>query len=101
MKSSFSLPREKRIALALGFKTHAKGWDLLQKLDIPEDWTLVVNSSKGYYNTENLEINWPKEKKIFDLQKGFLSEEELSMLFFASDVVLLPYKAIGSFRCHV
>ena len=53
-RSRFSLPQEGRIALAIGFKTATKGWDIFQKMDIPDSWTIVINSSKNHYNIENL-----------------------------------------------
>jgi glycosyltransferase involved in cell wall biosynthesis len=93
-REKFSLPQEHghRIALALGFRTATKGWDILGKMKLPAGWTLVVNSSKGHYSTENLDLNWENAENILDLQRGFLSEEELSILFYASDVAILPYK---------
>ena len=93
-REKFSLPQEQeyRIALALGFRTATKGWDILGKMKMPDGWTLVVNSSKGHYSTENLDLKWEKADNILDLQRGFLSEEELSILFYASDAVILPYK---------
>ena len=93
-REKFSLPQEQeyRIALALGFRTATKGWDILEKMKMPDGWTLVVNSSKGHYSTENLDLKWEKADNILDLQRGFLSEEELSILFYASDAVILPYK---------
>ena len=100
-KSMFSLPQDGRIALALGFKTSTKGWDIIKKIDIPSGWRIVINSSKSYYNTENYDEKWHEDNNnnsnnnknnIIDLQRGLLSEEELSMLFYAADVVILPYK---------
>ena len=93
-REKFSLPQDHgyRIALALGFRTATKGWDILGKMKLPDGWILVVNSSKGHYSTENLDLNWENTENILDLQRGFLSEEELSILFYASDVVILPYK---------
>jgi glycosyltransferase involved in cell wall biosynthesis len=94
-RSMFSLPQDGRIALVLGFKTSTKGWDIIKKIDIPEGWRIVVNSSKSsYYNTENYDEKWEEgnNDNIIDLQRGLLSEEELSMLFYASDAVILPYK---------
>jgi glycosyltransferase involved in cell wall biosynthesis len=93
-REKFSLPPEHghRIALALGFKTATKGWDILGKMKLPDGWILVVNSSKGHYSTENLDLNWENAENILDLQRGFLSEEELSILFYASDIAILPYK---------
>jgi glycosyltransferase involved in cell wall biosynthesis len=93
-REKFSLPQEQeyRIALAHGFRTATKGWDILGKMKMPDGWILVVNSSKGYYSTENLDLKWEKGNNILDLQRGFLSEEDLSILFYASDVIILPYK---------
>jgi glycosyltransferase involved in cell wall biosynthesis len=93
-REKFSLPQEQeyRIALAHGFRTATKGWDILGKMKMPDGWILVVNSSKGYYSTENLDLKWEKGNNILDLQSGFLSEEDLSILFYASDVIILPYK---------
>ena len=50
-REKFSLPQEHgyRIALALGFRTATKGWDILGKMKLPDGWILVVNSSKGHY----------------------------------------------------
>jgi glycosyltransferase involved in cell wall biosynthesis len=99
-----SLPQDKMIAVAIGFSTATKGWDILSKIDMPNGWMMVLNSSKGHFNKEegvydvqhrrssranNTDYN---NKKIVDLRRGFLKEEELSMLLYASDVVMLPYK---------
>src|SRR5918997_721860 len=93
-REKFSLPQEQehRIALAHGFRTAGKGWDILKKMNIPKGWTLVVNSSKDYYNKENLELSWQGATNILDLRRGYLREDELSTLFYACDAVILPYK---------
>ena len=51
-RSKFSLPQDRRIALALGFMTGTKGWNILEKMNVPDDWVVVVNSSKNDYNKE-------------------------------------------------
>ena len=100
----FSLPQDKLIAVAIGFSTATKGWDILSKVDMPNGWTLVLNSSKGHFNKENsvyavqhggrsgASSSTDYNDKIIDLHRGFLTEEELSMLLYASDLVMLPYK---------
>jgi glycosyltransferase involved in cell wall biosynthesis len=106
----FSLPQDKMIAVAIGFSTATKGWDILSKIDMPNDWIMVLNSSKGHFNKEKrvYDIQHGRSssssssssssgidydnKKIIDLRRGFLKEEELSMLLYASDIVMLPYK---------
>ena len=102
-RSYFSLPLEKKIALAVGFKTATKGWDILKNMTLPDNWILVMNSSRSYYNKETYDFKWKEshlnrnnKNTIIDLQKGFLSDEDLSMLFYAADVVLLPYKVISA-----
>jgi glycosyltransferase involved in cell wall biosynthesis len=102
----FSLPQDKMIAVAIGFSTATKGWDILSKIDMPNGWIMVLNSSKGHFNkeesvydvqhgrsssTSSSSIDYDN-KKIIDLRRGFLKDEELSMLLYASDVVMLPYK---------
>ena len=89
-RKSFNLPESGRIVLALGFMTATKGWDIIEKMNIPEGWTIVVNSSKNHYNTEKFNPNFVK-KNIINLQKDFLTEKELSFLFSSADAVILPY----------
>jgi glycosyltransferase involved in cell wall biosynthesis len=95
-RRSLSLPEKEgiRLALALGFKNISKGWDILAKVSLPEGWKIVINSSKRYYDIKNYDIDpeLRSNKNIIDIQKGFLSEEDLSMLFYSADAVLLPYK---------
>jgi glycosyltransferase involved in cell wall biosynthesis len=94
-RSKFSLPEDRRIALALGFMTTTKGWDILEKMNVPDDWVVVVNSSKNNYNEENFSLpfigNSNKNNSIIDLQKEFLDDEDLTFLFYAADATILPY----------
>jgi glycosyltransferase involved in cell wall biosynthesis len=90
-RSRFSLPQKGRIALAVGFRTATKGWDIFKKMNIPPSWTIVINSSKNHYNLENLKPG-TGHSKIINLDMDFLNDTELSLLFHAADVVLLPYK---------
>ena len=118
LRKYFGLPTESRIALAAGFRTVTKGWDIIPKLELSKEWVIVTNSSKGHYNLESLEMEWERKNKqtsgndkgnyyprapdgvsdlnIIDLQRGFLTEKELSLLFYASDVLLLPYKVTAA-----
>src|ERR687897_1353957 len=102
-RARFSLPQDKMIAVAIGFSTATKGWDILSKIEMPNGWIMVLNSSKGHFNREQnpsygLQDRSRKKSingntnKVIDLQRGFLTDEELTLLFYASDVVLLPYK---------
>jgi glycosyltransferase involved in cell wall biosynthesis len=97
-RSRFSLPQDRRIALALGFTTATKGWRILEKMDVPDNWIVVVNSSKNHYNKENvnLRFNNSKNNSVIDLQKGFLDEQDLSFLFYAADATILPYTVSSS-----
>jgi glycosyltransferase involved in cell wall biosynthesis len=97
-RSRFSLPQDRRIALALGFTTATKGWKILEKMDVPDNWIVVVNSSKNHYNKENvnLRFNSSKNNYVIDLQKDFLDEEDLSFLFYAADATILPYTVTSS-----
>ncbi|MEO9295509.1 MAG: glycosyltransferase family 4 protein [Nitrososphaera sp.] len=87
----FSLPPDRRIALVTGFRTVTKGWDIVVKMKVPPGWVIVSNSAKSHFSRENME-NVFEADGIIDLQRGYLSDEELSSLMFASDAVLLPYR---------
>lgn len=104
----FSLPLDRKMALFFGFSTHTKGWNILNDLDIPDDWVVVVNQSENLFNlSKPLPINdqdqdgqkIPRHTEIKNLQKdktinlnrGFLTDNELSVLFYASDIIVLPY----------
>jgi len=91
-RSLFSLPQDGRIALAVGFKTATKGWDILEKISVPHDWLIVVNPSKNPYNSkERVDLRF-RNDHILDLQKDLLDEEELSCLYYAADATILPYR---------
>jgi hypothetical protein len=102
-RTIFSLPTDdRRIALAIGFRTGVKGWDILKKIQIPNRWTIVVNSnsnSKYGWDDKKISLRLEEKKKIDDgddnlicLQKGFLNDKQLSLLFYAVDALILPYK---------
>lgn len=88
------LPQHGRLALAQGFFTSTKGWDIMKRMKMPDNWKLVVNYSKNHYNKEDTDIDLKNkvDNKIINLNKQYLSEEQLSMLFFSCDAVFLPYK---------
>lgn len=90
-RKKMHLPQKGKLALAQGFITNTKGWDIIKKMNIPNDWKIVVNYSKNFYNDENIDFKI-FNNKIINLDKKYLSEEELSLLFFSCDAVFLPYK---------
>jgi glycosyltransferase involved in cell wall biosynthesis len=87
----------KRTALALGFLTATKGWDILGKMDIPPNWTIILNHSRNHYNREIIDLkNLENNKRILNLQRDFLSFYDLSLLMHAADAVILPYKVCSA-----
>lgn len=87
----FSLPEFGKIALATGFMTATKGWDIINRMKLPVGWKIVVNTSRNHYNMERSTTKLGNHN-IIELNKGFLSEEELSTLFYSADALILPYK---------
>ena len=90
-RKMMGLPEKGKLALAQGFITNTKGWDIIRKLKLPKDWKLVVNYSKNFYNDEKIRFEY-HDDKVINLDKRYLSEEELSLLFFSCDAIFLPYK---------
>jgi hypothetical protein len=91
-RSRFSLPQGVRIALAVGFRTSTKGWDIFHKMEIPEPWIVVLNSSRNHYNIESFDPKLNGQNRLINLEMDFLNEAEHSLLFFAADAAILPYK---------
>jgi len=87
----FSLPKSEKIALAVGFMTATKGWDIIRKMKIPNDWKVVINTSHNHYGREKLE-NTIENEGVINLNRGFLSDRDLSLLFYCADALILPYK---------
>lgn len=105
-REAYSLPLNRKIALFFGFMTHTKGWDILNNLDIPNDWAMVINQSENLFKTIkpssieghdnqirvlNTERKDTSYSKIINLNRGFLTDKELSILFYACDIIILPY----------
>jgi glycosyltransferase involved in cell wall biosynthesis len=89
----FSLPEGPRIALALGYKTATKGWDLFENMKIPDGWIIVANGSENHYSKENVILRFNRqEPRLVNLQMDFITDEDLSFLFYAADATILPYK---------
>lgn len=91
LRRLFSLPEEDNIALASGFMTATKGWDAIRKMKVPKGWKIVVNSSRNHYNMERNHKKFDNPG-VINLQRGYLNEEQLSLLFHSVDALLLPYK---------
>ena len=93
-----SLPQSKkdRVALAFGFMTVGKGWDIIEKMRVPDNWTIVISSSVNHTTGERIRLDNLTSAQCayrkINLSQEFLPEEDLSALFIASDAVLLPYK---------
>lgn len=91
-----------KLALAQGFFTATKGWDIISKVKMPKGCKIVINYSNFYNNEEKLDIGLgnssnnnvsdTKSIQIINLNKKYLTEEEISLLFLSCDVVFLPYK---------
>jgi hypothetical protein len=95
VRKMFLLPEHTNIALALGFTTATKGWDVIEKMKVPKDWKIVVNTSQNHYGREKLKGEFENEG-VINLNRGFLSDRDLSLLFYCADALLLPYKVASA-----
>jgi glycosyltransferase involved in cell wall biosynthesis len=90
-RKMFLLPEDTNIALAVGFMTATKGWDVIRKMKVPKGWKVVINTSRNHYGRERLKDKFENEG-VINLNRGFISDRELSLLFYCSDALILPYK---------
>jgi hypothetical protein len=91
VRKKFLLPEDANIAVATGFMTATKGWDIIRKMRVPNDWKIVINSSKNHYSKEVVKKKFENDG-VIDLNRGFLNDTELSMLLYSADALILPYK---------
>ena len=56
-----------------------KGWDIFEKMNIPDGWVVVANASRNHYNKENISLrfNNKQSQSLIDLQGDFITEEDL------------------------
>ena len=91
VRKKFLLPEDVNIALAVGFMTATKGWDIIKKMRVPNDWKIVINSSKNHYSKEKMKKRFENDG-VIDLSRGFLDDRELSSLLYSADTLILPYR---------
>jgi hypothetical protein len=91
IRKNFLLPEDANIAVAIGFMTSTKGWNIIRKMRVPNDWKIVINSSKNHYSKEVVKKKFENDG-VIDLNRGFLDDRELSMLLYCADALILPYK---------
>ena len=91
IRKNFLLPEDANIAVAIGFMTATKGWNIIRKMRVPNDWKIVINSSKNHYSKEVVKKKFENDG-VIDLNRGFLDDRELSMLLYCADALILPYK---------
>jgi hypothetical protein len=91
VRKKFLLPEDTNIALAVGFMTATKGWDMIKKMKVPNDWKIVINTSKNHYSKEGVKKKFDNDG-VIDLNRGFLDDRDLSLLLYSADVLILPYK---------
>jgi glycosyltransferase involved in cell wall biosynthesis len=87
-REELGLPNDKRLLLAFGYVGSYKGFDLLNSITLPDEWSLVVKQNKHERGIERP----TRIKNAISLHPGYLDEIALSKLFFACDAMIFPYK---------
>jgi len=90
-RKELGLPENKRLLLAFGYVGSYKGFDLLNDLNLPTDWSLVIKQNKHERGIEKPLVI----KNAFNLHLGHLDDASLSKLFFASDAIIFPYRVVS------
>jgi len=90
-RNEFGLPKDKRLLLAFGYVGSYKGFDILNNIKVPDDWSLVVKQNKHERGKENpISI-----KKAVNLHLDYLDDGALSRLFYACDAIIFPYQVVS------
>jgi glycosyltransferase involved in cell wall biosynthesis len=90
-RKGFGLPDDKMLLLAFGYIGSYKGFDILDYLKLPDDWSLVVKQNRHERGIEQpIHI-----RNAINLHLGYLDEVTLSKLFFSCDAMIFPYKVVS------
>jgi glycosyltransferase involved in cell wall biosynthesis len=90
-RKEFGLPNDKRLLLAFGYIGSYKGFDILDSISLPNDWSLVIKQNKHERGIEQpVHI-----KNAISLHLGYLDDVTLSKLFFSCDAIIFPYKVVS------
>src|SRR5919202_3511118 len=90
-RKEFGLPDDKRLLLAFGYVGSYKGFDILDNLSLPKDWSLVVKQNKHERGLEQpLRIS-----NAINLSLGYIDDITLSKIFFACDAIIFPYRIVS------
>ena len=92
-RKEFGLPDDKKLLLAFGFVGSYKGFDILENICLPSDWSIVAKQ-----NTHERGSEMPvliRKNNTINLNLGPIDELALSKLFFACDAIILPYKVVS------
>ena len=79
--------------------TATKGWHIIGKMKVPENWKIVINTSRNHYGREQLTHKFENDC-VINLDRGFLNDQELSLLFYCADALILPYKVASGTGVH-
>ena len=91
LRKEFRLPCDKRLLLAFGYVGSYKGFEILDALSLPYDWSLVVKQNRHERGTEQ-----PTHiKNSINLHLGYVDDLTLSKLFLACDAIIFPYKVVS------
>jgi glycosyltransferase involved in cell wall biosynthesis len=95
-REDFGLPVDKMLLLAFGYAGSYKGFDVLDSLDLPNGWSLVVKQTKHERGFERpIEIGTNNTENVISLNLGYLDDTTMSKLFFACDAIIFPYKIVS------
>ena len=90
-RKELGLPENKRLLLAFGYVGSYKGFDLLNNLKLPNEWSLVIKQNKHERGVEQPLII----KNAINLHLGYLDDAVLSKLFFSCDAIIFPYRVVS------
>jgi glycosyltransferase involved in cell wall biosynthesis len=92
LRSLFGLPLDRKLLLAFGYAGSYKGFDVLDGVDIPKGWSIVVKQTK---HERGVELPVKLRKDTISLHLDYLDDAALSKLFFACDAMIFPYRVVS------
>ncbi len=92
-RKQFGLPTNRMLLLAFGYVGSYKGFDLLDRLELPEGWSIVVKQTRHERGVEK-PLSLKKESTI-SLDLGYMDDVTMSKLLSACDAIIFPYRVVS------
>ncbi len=87
LREEMGLPSDEKLLLAFGHILDSKGFDILNNLQLPDGWKLVIKQTTRLGQEQSQPV-----QNAINLNTDYMDDQNLSKLFFACDAMIFTRK---------